>query len=76
MNPVYDRTQKVHLVSREALRLFLEQWGILVYDVLVSHLDILLRSDLIRMNPRQPCQLLHIRGVVIRTQANLLGQFF
>ena len=55
MNPVYDSSQEIHLISSKAFGLFFEQWSILVDNILLCRLKILLGSSFIRMNPYQPC---------------------
>ena len=48
MNPVYDSSQEIHLISSKAFGLFFEQWSILVDDILICRLKILLGSSFIR----------------------------
>ena len=50
MNPVYDSSQEIHLISSKAFGLFFEQWSILVDDILICLLEILFVRFLIRIN--------------------------
>ena len=54
MNPVYDSSQEIHLISSKAFGLFFEQWSILVDDILICRLKILLGSSFIRTNGYPP----------------------
>ena len=74
MNPIYDGSQKIHLIGSKTLRLLLEQRGILVDNILICRFKILLGSRFISMNSYQPRQLLHIRRVVIHYSAYSFSQ--
>lgn len=74
MYPAYNSSQKIHLIGSKALGLLLEQWGILIDDILICRLKIMFSSSSVRVYPYQLCQLLYIRRVVIHYLAYFFGQ--
>ncbi len=74
MYSVYDSSQKIHLIGSKAFGLLLEQWGILIDDILICRLKIMFGSSSVRVYPYQPRQLLHIRRVVIHGLAYFFRQ--
>ena len=41
MYPVYNSSHKIHLIGSKALGLLLEQWGILVDNILICRIKIM-----------------------------------
>lgn len=76
VHAVYNSSQEIHLIRRKIFGLLLEQRRVLVDDILTGRLEVLLCSNLVRMNPYQSCQLLHIRRVIVHPLTNLFGQLF
>lgn len=73
---VDQSSEEIHLIGRQILSLLFKQRRVLIDQILMRGHVILLRRLLVCVNPQQPRELLHIRRMIIDSDANPLGQLF